>query len=287
MAKRYAATSATPGTDVDALGGGSSPLTTDGDLYLRAGGVDARLPVGAEGQVLKVVSGAPVWATLDGATVLDLAAATYEAGSLSGGAATHVSGVARLEIGSSGSCDYLAGSTSAPRARIALPSLRSAWRWRAEVRLASIGSGGSGGNIWHAVVGVIHGAANHGAHVRVAFDGRPDLLRRDNGAQQATGEPGAVAIDGTGWIALEYDRDMLRVEIGTGSGTTPPSSWTQYYVAPLHTAIGATQPVGGGGGTAPPAAATQIYLALDRTGSSSAAAAVIDLGPVRLTDLGR
>ena len=64
MADRHVATSAAPGTDVDALGGGSSPLTTDGDLYARAAGVDARLPVGSSGQVLRVSGGLPAWASL-------------------------------------------------------------------------------------------------------------------------------------------------------------------------------------------------------------------------------
>lgn len=40
----------------------SDPLTTDGDLVVRASGVTARLGVGSEGHVLTVVSGAPAWA---------------------------------------------------------------------------------------------------------------------------------------------------------------------------------------------------------------------------------
>lgn len=43
-----------------------SILTTDGDLFVRAGGAVARLAVGSEGQVLKVVSGAPAWAAESG-----------------------------------------------------------------------------------------------------------------------------------------------------------------------------------------------------------------------------
>jgi hypothetical protein len=37
-------------------------LTTNGDLWVRAGGVDARLAVGTEGYLLTVVGGAPAWA---------------------------------------------------------------------------------------------------------------------------------------------------------------------------------------------------------------------------------
>jgi hypothetical protein len=52
----------TKGAAFDAL----SPVTTDGDLIARAGGTNARLPVGSSGQVLKVVGGAPAWATFSG-----------------------------------------------------------------------------------------------------------------------------------------------------------------------------------------------------------------------------
>ena len=164
---------------------------------------------------------------------------------------------------------------------------RSAWRFRVEVRLASVGSGGSASNVWLAVIGVRHGAASHGAHLRVAFDGRPDLCQRNGGGQVATGAASAVAIDGTGWVALEYDRNGLRVEYGSGSGTTPPTTWTQLYASgSLHTALGITQP-SGNSGTAAPAAPTELYLALDRTYAYVAAAATVDLGPVRVWDLGR
>ena len=69
MANKHVVTSSTPGVDLDevlAAVGGSSPLTTDGDLYTRAGGADTRLAAGAEGQVLTVVSGLPAWATAVG-----------------------------------------------------------------------------------------------------------------------------------------------------------------------------------------------------------------------------
>lgn len=36
----------------------------DGDIYVRTGGVLARLPAGGEGQVLTIVSGVPAWADL-------------------------------------------------------------------------------------------------------------------------------------------------------------------------------------------------------------------------------
>jgi hypothetical protein len=42
-------------------GGGSSPLTTNGDLYTRISGVDARLAIGTSAQTLHVVSGLPAW----------------------------------------------------------------------------------------------------------------------------------------------------------------------------------------------------------------------------------
>jgi len=39
----------------------SSPLTTDGDIFIRAGGMDTRLPIGVNGQILGVSGGLPVW----------------------------------------------------------------------------------------------------------------------------------------------------------------------------------------------------------------------------------
>ena len=268
----------------------SSPLTEDGDLYVMSGGVAARLPIGSSGQSLVVSGGLPAWedppASGDPVYSVDLSAATYEGGSVGGGSAAHVAGVARLAIGAEGQCDYLAGSSSAPRCRFALPAVRSAWRFRFEVKLASVVPGGSGQNIWHCVVGVKHGSSGYGAHLRVAFDGRPDLLQR-NGSQVATGAPGAAQVSGDGWLALEYDRHSVRVETGVGVGPTPPSSWTQVYASgSLHTVLGIPQPSGGSGAAAPKAP-SEIYLALDRNYVGIGAAATIDLGPVRVWDLGR
>lgn len=44
-----------------AIGAMSNPLTTNGDLIVQSGGATNRLGVGSEGQVLKVVTGAPSW----------------------------------------------------------------------------------------------------------------------------------------------------------------------------------------------------------------------------------
>ena len=40
-----------------------SPMTTNGDIEIRSGGVAARLAIGSSGQVLTVVSGLPAWAS--------------------------------------------------------------------------------------------------------------------------------------------------------------------------------------------------------------------------------
>lgn len=267
-----------------------APLTANGDIYIMSGGAAARLPVGSDGQQLVVSGGLPAWddppTSADGAYDVDLSSSTYENGSVGGGSAAHVAGVARFAIGAEGQCDYLAGSSSAPRCRFALPAVRSAWRFRVEVRLASIGAGGSGQNIWHAVVGVKHGEAGYGAHLRIAFDGRPDLLQR-GGAQVGTGAPGAIQTGGNGWVALEYDRDSIRVEGGVGDGLTPPASWEQIYASGvMRYVLGVPQP-SPGSGTAAPAAPSEVYLALERNYVGIGSAATIDLGPVRVWDLGR
>ena len=44
------------------VGGYDDPLTTNGDIVIRSGGVTTRLGIGTEGQVLRVSSGEPVWA---------------------------------------------------------------------------------------------------------------------------------------------------------------------------------------------------------------------------------
>lgn len=50
------------GTWIPGPGGGSSPITTEGDLIVGdAAGDPDRLPVGAEGDVLTVVAGVPAW----------------------------------------------------------------------------------------------------------------------------------------------------------------------------------------------------------------------------------
>lgn len=62
-----------------AVGGGGSPLTTDGDIFTRAGGADARLPVGSSGQVLRVSGGAPVWGSLPWLTDTSTGVSTADA----------------------------------------------------------------------------------------------------------------------------------------------------------------------------------------------------------------
>lgn len=44
-----------------------SPMTTDGDIIYRSGGVAVRLPIGSNGQVLGITSGLPAWQASGGA----------------------------------------------------------------------------------------------------------------------------------------------------------------------------------------------------------------------------
>jgi len=47
----------------------TTPLTTDGDLFIQSGGADSRLGIGSEGQYLSVSSGAPVWADVTSVSI--------------------------------------------------------------------------------------------------------------------------------------------------------------------------------------------------------------------------
>ena len=67
------ATEATARAAADALLVPKATLTTDEDVLIRRAGVVARLPVGAEGQVPKVVGGVITWTTLVAAVALDSA----------------------------------------------------------------------------------------------------------------------------------------------------------------------------------------------------------------------
>ena len=60
------------GDDTITLTGGdefTSPLTTDGDLFIQGSGSDTRLGIGSDGQYLSVASGAPVWADLTSVSI--------------------------------------------------------------------------------------------------------------------------------------------------------------------------------------------------------------------------
>ena len=60
----------------------TTPLTTDGDMFVQAGGSDARLGIGSDGQYLSVSSGAPAW--------VDLATGISIGDSISSGTANRV-----------------------------------------------------------------------------------------------------------------------------------------------------------------------------------------------------
>jgi hypothetical protein len=60
------------GDDTITLTGGdefTSPLTTDGDLFIQSGSADSRLGIGSDGQYLSVASGSPVWADLTSVSI--------------------------------------------------------------------------------------------------------------------------------------------------------------------------------------------------------------------------
>jgi hypothetical protein len=60
-------------------GGTTSPLTTNGDLWFYAGGVDSRLAVGSTAQVLTVAAGLPAWGSLPWASHTSTSVQTTDA----------------------------------------------------------------------------------------------------------------------------------------------------------------------------------------------------------------
>ena len=77
---------------------GGSPLTTDGDLFY-FNTDDARLPIGTEGQVLKVVNGLPVWGASAGGDRLNLVEfPSFENGNISEGTCTDCTATSETSI---------------------------------------------------------------------------------------------------------------------------------------------------------------------------------------------
>ena len=92
----------------------TSPLTTNGDIFVRAGGVDARLGIGSTGQVLTVSSGAPAWSSLPWLTHTSTGTTTTNATQTTCGTYTVATGAAvtikllvtALESAVSASCGW-------------------------------------------------------------------------------------------------------------------------------------------------------------------------------------
>lgn len=226
---------------VDLSAGLSNPMSTLGDIITGgASGTPGRLAVGAEGEVLTVTGGEPVWAAA--ASSSDITTTTYdfstatgvtlEDGSV-GGTAAVAGGLLALTCPATPAARHFAGNQEAPRGVIALPAAdgRAPVRWRVRARLVSIDTGATA----YLNISTAAGAARYGFYVNA--DGT--FGAEDNVGLGSYGSGTGFPVDGTGWCEVEYDGKWAYFRTGVGSGVAEPTTWTDLARGDL----GTTRPV--------------------------------------------
>lgn len=149
-----------------------------------------------------------------------------------GGSAAVTGGVLRLTVPASPQARYVASLLEAPRADVAVldSAGRRPLRWRARVRLAACAAG---------TVAYLLAVSSGGSH-RVATFAGPDGSggAENNVAVSSYGTFAAAALptNGTGWLEVEVDGHFGIYRYGTGTTTTPPTTWTEIATAALPSA---------------------------------------------------
>ncbi len=107
---------------------------------------------------------------------------------------------------------------------LAIPAALRSRSWRFRARLATL-SGSTAGTRWIVATGAAYLSVLPDASVSA---GPPDAL--SSGA--------ALPVDGTGWIELLCQGGVITMRYGTGTSTTPPTSWVvaRVYTPATHTA---------------------------------------------------
>lgn len=223
MADRHVATSAAPGTDVDALSGGSSPLTTNGDLYVYAGGADARLAVGASGRFLRSDGTDPSWQTI---AATDLPGVSATSVSLaSSGAWTgdvHIGGNASVDTGSLHLDLQVATAGGGVYARIGRAPWAAPPTLDVRCRVKSFSSADASDSLQMLFGDALGATTTMGVQVR----GTGAVTAFSDSGSPASAVTVASITGGQGWLRLVIQGTRATAYAGVGSGGAEPSSWT-------------------------------------------------------------
>ena len=157
---------------------------------------------------------------------------TLENGSV-GGTAAVTGGALVLTCPATPAARYYGGNQEAPRGVIAVPSVggRPPVRWRVRARITALPTGITA----YCIISTAAGAARYGFYVNPGGS----YGAEDNVSIGAYATGTGFPVDGRGWCEIEYDGRWAYFRIGTGSGSTPPASWTEVARGDL----GSTRPI--------------------------------------------
>ena len=198
---------------------GSSPTTTPGDLIVRGASADERLAIGTVGKYLRSDGSAPGWQGIAVADVTAERTAVADTGwtdAVTGTAtAAHSSGVHTLGTDNGGSVLSHRAAPSTPE----YPAIEIIGRF--DVTTGAPGTG------WWSGFGLRNAANTYGYLVQVAESGAVALWHAHGTGYSLVGSAGSVSLtSGDVWLRLVVMPSYAAAYYGTGSGSTPPTSWT-------------------------------------------------------------
>lgn len=158
---------------------------------------------------------------------------TLDNGSV-GGSASVTGGVLRCTVPATPAARYYGGTLEAPHGDVAVPrdaTGRQPIRWRARVRVAAVPSGTI------AYFLAVSAGGSHRAGIFLVGDGsgRSEDNSAPTGYGAAGWSAGVVPTDGTGWLEIEVCGSVGTYRYGTGTTSTPPTTWTTHATATLPT----------------------------------------------------